>query len=239
MRMASSSSSGQVVGQARDAGMHLGASQLFVVGLFAGGHFHQRRTAEKHLGPVLDEYGVVAHGRRVGPAGGAVAEDERDRGNACGRHVRQMAKAGAAGEKDLGLPRQVGSARLGERDVGQAVALADVVRAHRFAHRIRIDRAAANRGIVAADVTFDARDDADARVGRRADFVVGARGGDGRQLEKRRVAVHQQLDPLAHRAACRAGDGVRLDFSPPPARAAANSLPSWSNWPKTASRFCW
>ena len=73
---------GEVVGQAGDAGVHLGAAERLVVGLLAGGHLHQRRAGEEHLGPLLDHHDVVAHAGQVRAAGGRVAEDERDRRDA-------------------------------------------------------------------------------------------------------------------------------------------------------------
>ena len=58
--------------------MHLGAAEGLVVGLLAGGHLHQRRPGEEHLGTFLDHHHVVAHPRDVRAAGGGIAENEGD-----------------------------------------------------------------------------------------------------------------------------------------------------------------
>ena len=79
IRIASLLVDGEVVGEPGDPGVHLGAAERLVVGLLAGGHLHQRRTAEEHLGALLDHDDVVAHARDVGAAGGRVAEHQRDR----------------------------------------------------------------------------------------------------------------------------------------------------------------
>jgi hypothetical protein len=103
---------GQVVGQAGGAGVHLGAAQLLLVGLLAGGHLHQRRPAQEHPGPPGDHDGVVRHARHVGAARGRAAEHQRDRGDAGPRQAREVPEYGAAGNENFRLSRQVGAARL-------------------------------------------------------------------------------------------------------------------------------
>ena len=111
----------QKIGQARDAGVHLGPAQLFVGRFLAGGHLHQRRAAEKYLGSAAYKDRVIAHGRVVRAAGRGVAKHQRDRRNAGGRKLRQVAEHRAAGNEDFSLPRQVGPARLDQKDHGQPI----------------------------------------------------------------------------------------------------------------------
>ncbi len=76
---------GQVVGQARDAGVHGRPAQLLVGRLLAGGHLDQGRPTQEDLGALLDHDDVVAHARDVGAAGGGVAEDQGHGGHGGGR----------------------------------------------------------------------------------------------------------------------------------------------------------
>ena len=47
---------GEVVGQARRCGVHLGAAELLLVGVLVDRHLHQRRSAEVDAGRVLHEH---------------------------------------------------------------------------------------------------------------------------------------------------------------------------------------
>ena len=119
---------GEVVGEAADARVHLGAAELLVVGHLAGRHLDQRRAAEEHLRAAFDHHDVVAHARDVGAAGGRVAEHQRDRRDRRGRLLGQVAEAGAARDEDLALGRQVGAAGLDEVDHRQPVLVGDLHR---------------------------------------------------------------------------------------------------------------
>jgi hypothetical protein len=79
---ASSSSSGEVVGEPAHAGVHLGAAELSSslsspVAIFTSGG-PPRKTLERSF----DHDDVVAHAGHVGAAGGGVAEHDRDRRDA-------------------------------------------------------------------------------------------------------------------------------------------------------------
>jgi hypothetical protein len=107
---------GKLVGQAGHPGVHLGAAELLVVRDLAGGHLDQRGTAEEDLGPLPDHHDVVAHAGDIGPTGGGVAKDQRDRRDAgCGQ-LREVAKHRPAGDEDLGLRREVGTSGLDQKD---------------------------------------------------------------------------------------------------------------------------
>ena len=62
---------GQMIDDAGNARMHVGTAEVFGRDDFTRGGFHQRRTAQKDRALVLDDDGLVAHGRHVGAAGRA------------------------------------------------------------------------------------------------------------------------------------------------------------------------
>ena len=154
---------GEVVGQTRCAGVHLGAAQRLVVGLLAGGHLHQRRPGQEHLRPLLDHHDVVGHARDVGAARGGVAEHQRDRRDARRRQPGQVAEHLPAGDEDLLLGRQVGAAGLDQGDHRQPVLQRDLVGAQDLPQRPRVAGAAPDGRVVRDDQALDALDDADAR----------------------------------------------------------------------------
>ena len=139
---------GEVVGQTRSAGMHLGAAERLVVGLLAGGHLHQRRPGEEHLRAFLDHHDVVGHAGDVGAARGGVAEHQRDGRDARRRQPGQVAEALPAGDEDLLLCRQVGAAGLDQRDHRQPVLQGDLVGPQHLLQRPRVGGAALDRRVV-------------------------------------------------------------------------------------------
>src|SRR5262249_41025135 len=120
-----------------------------------------------------------------------------DGGDAGRRQPGQVAEHTAAGDEDLGLRGQVGTARLDQVDQRQAVGPGDLTGPLGLLQRVRVDRAAAYRRIVGDDHTGDVLDNADAGDHARADRVLGAPGREGGQLQERRVPVEQQLDAFA------------------------------------------
>jgi hypothetical protein len=104
---------GQVVGHAGQAGVHVAAAQVFGGDDFAGGGLHQRRAAQEDGALVLDDDGLVAHGRHVGAAGRARTHHHRDLRDALRAHVglvvEDAAEVVAVGEH-LVLVGQVGAA---------------------------------------------------------------------------------------------------------------------------------
>ena len=191
--------------------MHLGAAERLVVGLLAGGHLHQRRTAEEDLGLLLHHHGVVAHAGHVGATRGGVAEDQRDRRLLAGAGAGEVAEQLAAGDEDLLLRRQVRAPGLHERDRGQPVLLGDLRGPEDLLDRPRVRGAALHRRVVGADHHLDALDDADAGDDAGADREVRAPRGERGELEERGALVDEQLDALAGQqlaAGVVAGDGL-------------------------------
>ena len=132
---------GEVVGDAREPRVDVGAAQLLGGDLFAGRRLHQRRAAEEDRPGAADDDRLVRHRRHVGAAGRARAHDHGDLRNPLGRHPRLVeedaAEVIAIGE-DLGLQRQERAARVHQVDAGQAVLHRDLLRADVLLDRDRI-----------------------------------------------------------------------------------------------------
>jgi hypothetical protein len=82
----------QVVGHARQTGVHVAAPQVFSRDDLARGGFHQRRAAQENGALVLDDDGFVAHGGHVGPTCRATAHHHGHLGNALRGHVGLVEK---------------------------------------------------------------------------------------------------------------------------------------------------
>ena len=195
---------GEVVGDARQPRVHVGAAQFLGRHFFAGGGLHQRRTAEKDGAGPLDDDRLVGHRRHVGAARRAGAHDDGDLWNPLGRHARLVeedaAEVLAVGE-DLRLQGEEGAAGVDEIEARQPVLEGDLLCPQVLLDRDRIVGAALDRGIVGDDQHFAARDATDARDDSRARrvVVIHARGGERREFEEGCTAVEQPFDPLSHR----------------------------------------
>ena len=156
---------GEVVGDAGEPRVDVGAAELLGGDFLAGRRLHERRAAEKDRAGALDDDGLVGHRRHVGAAGGARAHDDGDLRDALGRHPRLVEEDAAeviAIGKDLGLQRQEGAARVDQIDARQAVLERDLLRADVLLDRDRIVGAALDRRVVGDDQHLAARDAADA-----------------------------------------------------------------------------
>ena len=115
---------GEIVGDAGEPRVHVGAAELLGRDVFAGGGFHQRRAAEENRPGALDDDRFVRHRRHVGAAGRARSHDDGDLRNPLGRHARLVeedpAEVIAIGE-DVGLQRQERAAGIDQVDAGQPV----------------------------------------------------------------------------------------------------------------------
>ena len=188
---------GEVVGQTRDARVHVGAAERLLVGDLARRGLDQRRTGEEDHRLVLDHHHVVAHARHVGAARGGVAVHHGDGGDARLRQPREVAEQRAAGDEHLLLRGQVGAAGLDEADHRQAVLHRHVVEPQDLAQRPRVGGAALDGRVVGDEQALDALDHADTGDHGGADLEVGAPRGERAQLEERRVAVEHHVDALA------------------------------------------
>ena len=140
-----------VVGDAREARVHVGAAELLGADLLAGRGLHERRPADEDRARALDDDRLVAHRRHVGAAGRAGAHHRRDLRNACRGEPRLVVEdpteVVAVGE-DLGLKREERSAGVDEVDARQAVLLGDLLSAQVLLDRQREVRAALDGRVV-------------------------------------------------------------------------------------------
>ena len=194
---------GQVVGDARQARVHVAAAQLLGRHVFAGRGLHERRAREEDRPLVLHDDGLVRHRGHVRAACRARSEHRRDlrkpgRAHA-GLVVEDAAEVVAVG-KDLGLKREECAARVHEVDRGQVVLEGDFLRPQVLLHGDRVVGAALHGGVVGDDHDLAARDATDARheTGPRRGIVVETPSREGRDLEEGGPRVEQALEALAH-----------------------------------------
>ena len=199
---------GEVIGDAGEPRVHVGAAELFGRHFLAGRGLHERRAAQEDRAGALDDDRLVGHRRHVRAAGRARTHDDGDLRNALGRHARLVEEDPAevlAIGKDLGLQRQKGAAGVDEVDARQAILERDLLRAEVFLDRDRVVGAALDRGVVGDDQHLATRDAADA----------GHEPGGGRV-----VVVHVQW-----RRAARARESGEPGSSSRSIRSRTGSLP--------------
>ena len=156
---------GEVVGDAGEPRVHVGAAEFLGRHFFAGRGLHQRRTAEKDRAGALDDDRLVRHRRHVGAARRARSHDDGNLRDPLGRHARLVeedaAEVIAVGE-DLRLQRQERAAGVDQVDARQPVLEGDLLRAQVLLDGDRVVGAALHRRVVGDDQHFAARDAADA-----------------------------------------------------------------------------
>ena len=81
---------GDVLGQAGDGGVHVGAAERLVVGDLAGGGLEQRRAGEEGAAAAADHDHVVGQAGHVGAAGGRRAVHDADHRQAGGREAGEV-----------------------------------------------------------------------------------------------------------------------------------------------------
>ena len=193
---------GEVVRDPGDRGVQRPAAELLGGDLLADRGLHQRRSAQEDGALLAHDHRLIAHGRHVGAAGRARAEDRRDLRNALGRHpclvVEDAPEVLAIGEH-LVLQRQERAAGIHEVDARQPVLAGDLLGAQVLLDRHRVVGAALDGGVVAdhhhvpiADQT-DASDEA--RPGRGV--VVETGGREWCDLQERAALVEQPIDAFS------------------------------------------
>ena len=193
---------GQMVGHAREAGVHVAAAQVLGRDHLAGGGLHQRRAAQEDGALLAHDDGLVAHRRHVGAAGGARAHHHRDLRDAHRRHRRLVVEDAAevvAVREDLVLQRQEGAAGVDQIDAWQMVLQRDLLGAQVLLDRHGIVGAALHGGVVGDDQALHALDPADAsdHAGRGRLVAVHPEGGHLADLQEGRARVEQVVDALA------------------------------------------
>ena len=134
---------GEVVGDAGEARVDVGAAELFGGDFFAGRGFHERRAAEKDRPGAVDDDRFVRHRRHIRAAGRARAHHHGDLRDPLGRHpglVEEDPPEVLAIGKDLGLERQERAAGIDQVDARQAVFERDLLRADVLLDRDRDSR---------------------------------------------------------------------------------------------------
>ena len=155
----------QVIDDAGDARMHIGAAKVFGADHFTGRRLDQRGAAEKDGSLILDDDRFIRHRRHIGATGGARAHYGGDLRNALRREIGLVEKDAAEVllvGKHLILHRQEGAARIDQVDAGQMVFGSDFLRPQMLLDGQRIVGTALHRRIVGNDHAFDAVDAADA-----------------------------------------------------------------------------
>jgi hypothetical protein len=193
---------GEVVGDAADARVHVGAAELFGGNDLAGRGLHQRRAAEEDRAFVLHDDRFVGHRRDVRAAGRARAHHRGDLRNPLRRHARLVVEDApeviAVGE-DFGLQRQERAARIDQVDARQAVLFGDLLRAQMLLDRHRVVGAALDRRVVGDDHAVGSGDRCDPGHDPRRGRVVAihAVGSQRGELEERRARIDQPVDAVA------------------------------------------
>ena len=193
---------GEVVGDAGDAGVDVGAAELFGGGDLAGGGSDEWWAAEEDGAGAADDDGFVAHGGDVGAAGGARAHDGGNLGDAEGAHARLVVEDAAEVVfigKDVVLEWEEGAAGIDEVDAGEVVLFGDFLGAEVFFDGEGVVGAALDGGVVGDDDAGVAGDEADAGddAGGWDVIVVDAIGGEGAEFEEGGCGVEEELDALA------------------------------------------
>ena len=189
---------GELVAEAGHLGVHPRAAELLVVGVLAGGHLHQRRAAEEHLGLPVDQHRVVAHAGHVGASRGGVTEHQRDGRDAGGRELGELLEDLAGVDEQLGLGGQVGSAGLDQVDHRQPVDPGDVQGPQVLLQGERVHGTAAHGRVVRDDHALHAADHADPGEDAGPDGELAPPGRERGQFQEGGIPVEQQFQPLAH-----------------------------------------
>jgi hypothetical protein len=187
---------GEVVGDARSAGMDVGPTQLLGRNLLAGRGLHQGRAAEEDRALLLDDHHLVAHRWHVRPARRATPHDGGDLGYALGRHPRLVVEDApevVLVRKDFVLQGQESPARVDQVHARQVVLLSDLLRPEVLFDRHRVVGAPLDGGVVRHDHDLSARDAADAGddTRRRHLAVVHPEGRQRRELQERRTRIEE------------------------------------------------
>ncbi len=194
---------GKVVGDTGNPCVDISTAEILGGDRLAGGGLHERRAGEKNRPLTLHDDDLVRHRRDVGSARRAGTKDGRDLRDSRGRHpglvVEDPAEVIAVG-KDLGLEREERPAGVDEVDTRQPVFQGHLLGAEVLLDGDREVRPPFHGRVVCHDHHLAARDATDAgeKPGARGPAVVHPVSRERRELEERRVAVEEVLDPPAN-----------------------------------------
>jgi hypothetical protein len=195
---------GEVVGDARDARVHVAAAERLVIDLLPDGGFDERWAGEIDRPLFLDDDRLVAHRRHVSAARRARPHHHRNLRDAARRELRLVIenppKVIAVGEH-LILQRQESAAGIHEVDARKAVLERDFLRTQVLLDGQRVVSAAFYGRIVRENHAADASngsDSADEPCSRQR-HVIDAVRSELADLEPGRSGVEQLRDARACR----------------------------------------
>ena len=194
---------GEVVGDAGQPRVDVGAAEFLGRDFLAGRRLDERRTGQKDRAGAVDDDRFVRHRRHVRAAGRARSHHDGDLRDALGRHpglVEEDPPEVLAVREDLGLERQERAARVHQIDARQAVLERDLLRADVLLDGDREVGAALHRRVVGDDRATsrpETRPMPVTRPAAGASLSYMLERGERRQLEERRAGIEQPVDALA------------------------------------------
>ncbi len=145
---------GEIIAEARNAGVHLGATEFFFGGDLSCRGLQQRRPRKECAGAAAHHHDVIGQPRLVGAAGGRRPVCDRHHRQAGRRQPRQITKDIAASDKILdAIAQQIGAGALDQLHVGQFIFERQFLHPQRLVEAERLQRAGIDAGIAGADHT--------------------------------------------------------------------------------------
>ena len=193
---------GQVVDDARRAGVYQSPTEIFIRHDLAGRSLHQRRTTQEDGPLTAHDDALIGHGGYVRPTGRARAEHGRDLGDAQRTHsclvVEDPTEVLAVGE-DLVLARKKCATRVDEVETRQSVRQRHLLGAQVLLHGHRVVRATLDRRVIRDDdalaTAYAPNSGDDAGTGRLV--VVQLIGRQRREFQEGTAAIEKRVDPVA------------------------------------------
>ena len=182
--------------------MHQGPPQVLGADFLPGRRAHQGGPGEEDGARAAHDHRLVAHGRDVGPSGGARAHHGRDLGDALGGEaglvVEDAPEVLPVGE-DLRLQGEEGPAGIHKVDAGEVVLQGHLLGPQVLLHRQGVVGAALDGGVVGHHQHRPPGDGADAGddAPRRHLVLVHPPRCERRELQERGVRIEEAGDPLA------------------------------------------
>ena len=155
---------GQMVSHAGETCVDITTTQILGTHHLTGGGLHQGWPTQEDRALVLDNDGLVTHGRHISTAGSATAHDHSDLGDPLRTHGRLIKKDAAEVvpvRKNLILIGQVGPTGIDQVNTGQPVLLRDLLGPQVFLDGHRVIGATLDRRIIADNHAIDTADTPD------------------------------------------------------------------------------
>mmetsp|Transcript_27389 Transcript_27389/g.79408 ORF Transcript_27389/g.79408 Transcript_27389/m.79408 type:complete len:512 (-) Transcript_27389:745-2280(-) len=199
-------------------GVHQAAAQCLLISILPGRGLDQRRPTKVDGAVALNDYRLIAHGRRVSAASGAHAANDRDLRDAQGGHPGLVVELSAAFHEHRGqisLEREVppgllvssaalrvelGPAAIDQIDARQPVLLGDLLCPQPLPVAYGVGDAALDRRVGPEEEALPAVDDADRAHDASAvhPAAVHLPTGQSREFQDFRPGVDDPVYPLPH-----------------------------------------